>query len=61
MFNQKIDVFFDDVGWFLKSVKNEFDRRFLNIGLEQITVAAARVVELPPRCSKKEGKKRRCL
>ena len=41
--------------------KNEFDGRFVDIGLENVAVAAARVVERPPRCSLKGGHKRRCL
>ena len=36
--------------------KNEFGRRFINIGLEKSAVAAASVVEGPSRCSNKEGK-----
>ena len=44
-----------------KMWKNEFGGRFINIELKNDAVAAARVVELPPRCSKKGGKKRRCL
>ena len=33
-----------------------FGVRFISIGIESIAVAAARVVELPPRCSYKRGK-----
>ena len=47
---------------FWKNVeKNEFGGRFIHIGLENVAVAAARVVELPLRCSNKVVKKRRCL
>ena len=40
---------------------NEFGGRFVDIGLENVAVAAARVVGGPPRCSNKGGQKRRCL
>ena len=43
------------------SNKNKFGGRFINIGLDNVAVAAARVVELPPRCNNKGDKKRRCL
>ena len=33
--------------------KNDYRKRFVDIGLEYVTVAAARVVELHPRCSNK--------
>ena len=36
-------------------------KRFIDIGLEKSAVAAASVVDLPSRCSNKEGQKRRCL
>ena len=49
-------MIFDD---FRKKLKrNEFGGRFIDIGLEKVVVAAARVVGGPPRCSNKEGKKR---
>ena len=35
--------------------------RFIDIGLENVAVAAARVVGGPPRCSNKRVQKRRCL
>ena len=35
--------------------ENVFGKRFIHIGLEHVSVAAARVVELPPRCSNKGG------
>ena len=35
--------------------------RVIDIGLENVAVPAARVVELPTRCSNKTGKKRRNL
>ena len=41
--------------------KNEFGGRFINIGLEHVAVAAARVCDRPPRCSNKGVQKRRCL
>ena len=47
-----MDVVFDDF---------EFGGSFIDIGLENVAEAAARVVELPPRCSNKYGQKRRCL
>ena len=50
---------FDDIGRNVK--KNEFGGRFIDIGLEHIAVAAARVVGGLPRCSNKAGQKRRCL
>ena len=34
---------------------------FIHIGLGNVAVAAASVVELPPGCSNKGGQKRRCL
>ena len=37
----------------MKCQQNEFGGRFIHIGLENVAVAAARVVELPPRCSNK--------
>ena len=46
---------------FEKYQANEFDGRFIDIGLEKSAVAAARVVGGPPSCSNKKGKKRRCL
>ena len=43
-------------------VKNkEFRIGFVGIGLEHVTVAAARVTERPPRCSNKWCQKRRCI
>ena len=42
-------------------MKNEFGGRFIDIELENVAVAAARVVELTSRCSFKWGNKRRCL
>ena len=36
--------------------KPEFGRRVIDIGLENVAVAAARVVELPPRYSNEGGK-----
>ena len=47
--------------YFSNNETNKFDELFTNIGLENVAVAAARVVELSPCCSNKEGKKRRCL
>ena len=44
---------------FEKLSKNEFGSRCIDIGLENVAVAAARVVELPLRCNNKGGKKRR--
>ena len=41
--------------------KNDSRSRFVDIGLENVAVAAARVVERPPRCSNKGVQKRRCL
>ena len=35
---------------------NDSHRRFVDIGLENVAVAAARVVELPPRCNNKRIK-----
>ena len=47
---------------FWKNVQtNEFGGRFIDIGLENVAVAAARVCDRPPRCSKKGVQKRRCL
>ena len=46
---------------FWKGKENKFGKRFIDIGLENVAVTAARVVELPPRYTKKVGKKRRCL
>ena len=40
---------------------NDSRNRFVDIGLENVAVAAARVVERPPRCSNKGVQKRRCL
>ena len=40
------DITFDD---FWKNVKNEFGGRFIDIGLENVAVAAARVVGGPTR------------
>ena len=37
---------------------NEFRIGFVDIGLENVTVAAKRVVEGPPRCSNEGGQKR---
>ena len=44
---------------FGKTVRNEFVKCFINIGLERSAVAAASVVGGPPRCSNKGGQKRR--
>ena len=41
-----------------ENCENEFGKRFIDIGLGHVAVAAARVVELPPRCSNKGYKKR---
>ena len=41
--------------------KNEFGGRFVDIGLENVAVAAARVVERHPRYSNKGLQNRRCL
>ena len=50
-------MIFDDL-W--KNAKtNKFDRRCIDIGLGNVAVAAASVVELPPRHSNKSGQKRR--
>ena len=57
----RINSFDDIVDDFRIDMKNEFGKRFINIGLENIAVVAARVVELPPRCNNKRGIKRRCL
>ena len=40
---------------------NDSRKRFVDIGLENVAVAAAHVAELPPRCSNKGGQKRRCF
>ena len=51
-----IAVFFYSIfDKFQRKWKNEFGGRFINIGLENVAVAVARVVELPPRCSNKGG------
>ena len=44
-----------------KIQKNEFGKRFIDIGLENVAVAAARVIDRPPRYSNKGVQKRRCL
>ena len=54
----EIDGILDD---FWNNDKNEFGGRFIDIGLENVAMAVARVVELPPRCSNKPGQKGRCL
>ena len=41
--------------------KNGFGGRFIDIGLENVGVVVARVVELPLRCSNRGGKNLRCL
>ena len=41
---------------FEKIETNEFYGRFIDIGLENVAMAAARVVDLPPRCTNKEVK-----
>ena len=46
---------------FEKMSKNEFGGRLIDIGIDNVAVAAARVVERPPRCRKKVCQKRRCL
>ena len=40
---------------------NDFRSRFVDIGLENVALAAARVVELPSRSGSKGVQKRRCL
>ena len=40
---------------------NDSRTGFVNIGLENVAVVAARVVERPPRCNNKRVQKRRCL
>ena len=40
---------------------NDSRKRFVNIGLESVAVAAARVVDLPSRSGLKGAQKRRCL
>ena len=40
---------------------NDSRNRFVDIGLENVAVAVARVGDRPPRCSKKGVKKRRRL
>ena len=66
----KLEVMLEQIGgnvWWLLLMfetnieQNEFGGRFIDIGLENVAVAAASVVELPPRCSNKGGQKRRCL
>ena len=52
-------MIYDNFGKNEKTKK--FGGRFIDNGLENVTVAAARVVELPPRCSNKLVQKRRCL
>ena len=52
-------VFFD--GFWKNVNKNEFGMRFIDIGLENVAVAAGRVCDRPPRCSNKGFQKRRCL
>ena len=53
------------MGFYMRSENlektNDSRNRFVDIGLENVAVAAARVVERPPRCSLKGGHKRRCL
>ena len=41
-----------------ETLKKDIDSRgrFVDIGLENVNVAAARVTDLPPRCSSKEVK-----
>ena len=58
-----LEVMFDDCWSIFENVKtnSELGERFIHIGLENIAVVAARVVELPPRCNNKEVQKRRCL
>ena len=51
-------IFFD--GLRKNKKEHEFGGRFINIGLINVAVAAARVVERPPRCGNKGRKKRRC-
>ena len=47
---------------FENTENNELGGRFIDLGLQNVAVAAARVVELHPRCSLKGGgQKRRCL
>ena len=41
--------------------ENEFGGRFIDIGIGNAAVAAARMIERLPRCSNKAGQKRRCL
>ena len=41
--------------------KNDSRNRFVDIGLENVAVTAARVSERPPRRSNKGLQKRRCL
>ena len=41
--------------------KNDSRNRFVDIGLGNVAVAVARVVELPSRSGLKGGCKRRCL
>ena len=40
---------------------NDSRKRFVDIGLVNVAVAAARVTDIPSRCSNKVGLKRRCL
>ena len=52
------------IGFDLKSEileKNDFRGRFVDIGLENVAVVAARVTDRPSRCSLKGVQKRRCL
>ena len=46
---------------FWKIEKQKDGGRFIKIRLDNVGVAAASVVELPPRCSNKRGQKRRRL
>ena len=47
---QVLGVIFEDVLWFLsKCQTNEFAGRFIDIALENVAVAAARVCDRPPR------------
>ena len=46
---------------FEKVSTNEFGGRFIDIELENVAVAVARVLGGLPRCSNKGGQKRRCV
>ena len=56
--SEEADDIFND---FCKKVKKICGNRFIDIGLENVAVAAASVVAGPSRCSNNGSQKRRCL